>query len=100
MAKNAVTFVKIADFKALHGVNKLNLCFNPEKNTFSLRLDNSRDYIKIDRTLVLSSNGTHRIDTSVDMSILCDDDSQGSNLDACCLVKVSPSQLTDTGSSI
>ena len=102
MSKKSATFLTVADFKALHGINRLNLCYNPELSKFSLRLDDSRVYIRIDSALVLNPELGARatIDTTQDMSILCDDESQGMNLDSVCLVAVSPSTVELTGSAI
>lgn len=102
MAKTSATFSSVADFKALHGVNKLHLCYNPESGKFSLRLDENRVYIRIDMALILNPElgAKATIDTTQDMSILCDDESEGLNLDSVCLVAVKASTLEATGSSI
>lgn len=102
MAKIPVTFSSVADFKALHGVNKLHLFYNPDTDKFSLRLDENRVYIRIEADLVLNPElgAKATIDSTATMSVLCDDDSQGLNLDAVCVVKVKPSTLEDTGSAI
>ena len=84
---DSTTFMEVSSWKALLGVQTLNLCFNPATNKFCLQIDNTRKYIRIDGDLVVGG----KLDKSADIAVRIDNDP--CDLDGICVVKVKASQL-------
>lgn len=93
MATSNATFITVDEFKTLHGISKLILCFDPEKDTHSIRLEGTRSYFRVDGKLITAD---HKLDRTCDMAIRIEEDGDAANLDDCCLVKVKPSTLEET----